>query len=243
MFTRPIQQTCNSFLYSRFFNLYFRKFDNKRRNTSSLDISGKEPGNKGQSRSWIVGNKIIQIRTGLFSNICFEDPTLKPRLNSNGHSTKSSQSSKAINIPYPTANENLASSGGSSVGNNNSFSSNSLSSNNTQLNSSENSTKTYNAVKEEKNYEQDLFDETLDAGEARHCTQEETPKAPPPSYNSCSTGSRRNNMKRRYKSGLPTTADRHDDDSTEESYSKLLFDPNNCKLSKDDSGQFLTLNK
>jgi len=58
-------------------------------------------GSNAQSRRWLVGNKIIEIKTGLFSNICLDDPTAlgrKQRLSSSLASV-----SKPINIPKPTA--------------------------------------------------------------------------------------------------------------------------------------------
>ena len=93
----------------------------------------------GQSRSWIVGNKIIQIKTGLFSNICTEDPCAFPgrkqRLSSNLGSLPSNSgqpNTTAIAIPSKKmhklttnliATDSYESSEGS---NNNSFSSTNL---------------------------------------------------------------------------------------------------------------------
>ena len=217
-----------------------------------LDAPSKETGPKGQSRYWITGNKIIQIRTGLFSNICVEDQSLtstrKPRLTSNGRNV--SQSSKAINIPIVAqTNENLASSGGSSVGNNNSYSSASLNSNNAIASSA--SSKTLSNGKDSDNgvdkfcdsgakSEQEFFDDTIDANVlTRSSETEETSKATNFQSSSYGNGNRWKNSKRRYKSGVPTTADRNEDDSSEETFSKVLSDAAITKLSKDDSGKLL----
>lgn len=106
-----------------------------------------------QSRSWIIANKIIQIKTGLFSNICVEDSfthqSRKHRLtNSSSKSSKASSSTttaaekapptQPVNIPN---NKNLlqlqqaASSGGNSASNAESFDSNSGSSQNNSFGS------------------------------------------------------------------------------------------------------------
>lgn len=120
---------------------------------ASSDLSGKEVKTKNQMRQWIVGNKIIQITTGLFANICLEEPTLasnnrknRTTAGSSSNSTAKSSSGKAaapptqaIDIPnshaHPNAsnaaiNNSMASSNNSSTSAsvNNSFSSVSVSS-------------------------------------------------------------------------------------------------------------------
>ena len=110
-----------------------------------MDANAKD---KGLSKTWIVGNKIVQIRTGLFSNICNEElaamtglplsrktklttttTTATPTMNT--ISNVSEKRSTAINIPHSALivatanNDSLASSEDSSnISNNNSFSSN-----------------------------------------------------------------------------------------------------------------------
>ena len=54
--------------------------------------------NNCQSRSWICGNKIIQIKTGLFSNICVEEPNS----NVSRRQRISASSSNKKNIYYNT---------------------------------------------------------------------------------------------------------------------------------------------
>lgn len=81
--------------------------------------------NNYQSRSWICGNKIIQIKTGLFSNICVEEPnsnvsrrqrnsasssnkkasTITPGSSSHTSTSSKLASSLAINIPNQQINK------------------------------------------------------------------------------------------------------------------------------------------
>ncbi len=69
---------------------------------TATDLIGKPTGTTSngqantQSRRWLVGNKIIQIKTGLFSNICLDDPTSSLTRKQRVSSTRVS---KPINIP------------------------------------------------------------------------------------------------------------------------------------------------
>lgn len=93
---------------------------------STLNSTNAAAGNKAntQSRSWICGNKIVQIKTGLFSNICVEEPnsnlSRKQRVNSTTKKTTSTltpensqnsskvASSLAINIPNQQNNSKIS---------------------------------------------------------------------------------------------------------------------------------------
>lgn len=60
-----------------------------------------------QTRQWIVGNKIIQITTGLFSNICAEEPSLlfhrsKHRTTGGGTTSSTTVNSTSTSIAKPT---------------------------------------------------------------------------------------------------------------------------------------------
>lgn len=59
-----------------------------------------------QTRQWIVGNKIIQITTGLFSNICAEEPSLlfhrsKHRTTGGGTASSTTVNSTSTSIAKP----------------------------------------------------------------------------------------------------------------------------------------------
>lgn len=143
--------TVGATLYKIFLSFKLYQFltliSNSRRSNSLFDTSGKESKIKSQTRLWLVNNKIIQITTGLFSNICVEEPSSllarKNRLNktnNSGSSTNKSKTSSAIDIPINEStasvisstlvNDSMASSITSSTSQsvNNSFSSASLNS-------------------------------------------------------------------------------------------------------------------
>ena len=122
------------------------------RNTETTTSTNKTAGNNKtcQTRSWIVGNKIIQIKTGLFANICNEDPVLsltyrKQRLSSsvsnptsnsnvnnktNSSSIKTATLTQAINIPMHKNLTHVDSYESSESSNNSSFTSQNLAINN-----------------------------------------------------------------------------------------------------------------
>ena len=73
-------------------------------NLDSSGSSGQLKSVKGLSRQWLVGNKIIQVKTGLFSNICLEDAM--SHLNS-----KSKSNSISVNTQQPPPNHHSNQSG------------------------------------------------------------------------------------------------------------------------------------
>lgn len=108
---------------------------------SDLTKNGfKAPGNtkNSQSRSWIVGNRIIQIKTGLFSNICVEEPLIGPSKKQRANTCSKNESktnmtnktapppTQAINIP----NKNFSLITGSTITNTDSYESSESSNNN-----------------------------------------------------------------------------------------------------------------
>ncbi|RNA18649.1 tuberin isoform X2, partial [Brachionus plicatilis] len=187
-------------------------------------FENKENKKNGQkSKLWLIGNKIIQVTTGLFSNVCTEqEPLMSASRNKNSKSLSKSKSvhSQAIDIPLDCGQntESMASSNSStSVSVTNSLSSNSK------------SDSTLAQVGDKS--DQDIFDETIDANESAY-TKTELVKPCGTKLVPC--GPKKSRLiKRRYKSGLPLT-DRNDADSMEESILKSLNDNGN-KLSKDDS--------
>jgi hypothetical protein len=276
------------------------------KSNSLFDTASKEPKNpNSQSRMWIVGSKIVQITTGLFSNICTEEPLLstsrKPqsRLNSNTNKenpnstapikisnentnqTKLSQPTQAIDIPTTSSscttsnasavtstitNDSLASSGGSSVsiGNNNannSFSSTSVHSSYQQGSQIQTVGSLINHDPENKSQEKtvvgslsnktdlDSFDERLDKAIGKDASQKNQvelldDEKPAVVQRRASENPallyqhHTRSIKRRYKSGLPLTTDRGDDDTIEEAYLKQYNAHVNSKHSKDDMGLF-----
>lgn len=255
---------------SKSLKIYLKKNFFFRRNNSLLDTTGKESKNNSQTRLWLVGNKIIQITTGLFSNICIEEPssllTRKNRLTktsgnstSAGKSSSKARTSPAIDIPTNQnststlnpvqINDSIASSNNSSASMsvNNSYSSVSLTSNchittPTNLDPCEklkNSEKfadscSLNSLNACTKSEQDFFDETIDNPEPVKENEIESLEKIQKPLNDDSN--RRNRLlKRRYKSGLPLTSDRNEDDSIEEAYLKNFSENANQRQSKDDS--------
>lgn len=226
----------------------------------------------GLSRSWIVGNKIVQIKTGLFANICVDDPpansSRKHRVSnskSQSKQTEKTQPTMAINIPsnkvlnlatsIVMSTDSYESSEGS---NNNSFSSQNLTtasnlgsvsgsagSGKTNLTFVRSQSEVSGQQQNEENInpvafksEQELFDETIDSN--NESTLNEQNKSiisnQAPEIRSQQPNRRANlNMKRRYKSGIPFTADHNDQDSIEEIYLRNLHENNTNKTSKDDS--------
>ena len=249
---------------------------------TAKDLCGNNPstnGKTGLSRSWIVGNKIVQIKTGLFANICIDDQQAngsRKHRNSNSKSqskhTDKTQATMAINIPTNkalnlaastiTSTDSYESSEGS---NNNSFSSQNLTttSNLGSISGSAGSGKTnltfvrsqsevsgQQQQQQEDNVninpiayksEQELFDETIDSNNESTLNEENNSvfvnnNNQTPEIRSQQPNRRVNlNMKRRYKSGIPFTADHNDDDSIEEIYLRNLHEHGNNKTSKDDS--------
>lgn len=99
------------------------------RSSSSL-FDSKELNNRNkqtQTRQWIVGNKIIQITTGLFSNICVEDQSLLFKRKQRGTSgTSTSTTNRTIkqilktSAPIPIENSTGEEKRPSTIGNNSS---------------------------------------------------------------------------------------------------------------------------
>lgn len=175
-----------------------------------------------------MGNKIIQITTGLFSNICCEpEPLVAPSKSKNSKSSSRSKPlhSQAIDIPsHPGPHlESIASSNSStSLSVNNSLSSNS------NIGDSKKTESNIPQVYDKS--DKDLFDETIDANEEVESSKKTKLLA---SKLNQSDPKKNRLIKRRYKSGLPLT-DRNDDESPHENILKNLND-NSYKLSKDDS--------
>lgn len=288
---------------------------------NSLLETPNQPKNNVQTRQWLIGNKIVQIKTGLYYNICQEDLGRK-RVNSvnKEQNVNNSQTNaapiqtqtptvstlhskliptSAIDIPTNSnnaaasvlnsglINDSMASSNNSStsVSNNNSYSSISLTSNVTTPMStvaeSSNLLSNENVINKnlknvaEKNSdslslnscgksEQDFFDETIDCTDTNLVNNDAIKQRDQSieqidGLNSQATASneftlrqgnangsengsngsqitRRNRLKRRYKSGLPLTTDRNENDVNEDLYLKEYFDYTMSKQSKDDSG-------
>ncbi len=81
---------------------------------SGVDSNGPNSGsggqlkaNKGLSRQWLVGNKIIQVKTGLFSNLCLEDsmPHLNSKSKSNSISVSAQQQQQQQQPPLLQQNQ------------------------------------------------------------------------------------------------------------------------------------------
>ena len=119
-------------------------YSNNLRANSMISLGDGQQKQKGLTKVWLAGNKIIEIKTGLFSNICLEDPSSyllrKQRVNSVSINSTTQQQSKPVKIPTQAidipnqqlVNESMASSeqsSATSISNNNSFSSVSLTSN------------------------------------------------------------------------------------------------------------------
>ncbi|CAF0862230.1 unnamed protein product [Brachionus calyciflorus] len=209
-------------------------------NQSSLFDTKETKKNGQQTKLWLVGNRIIQITTGLFSNICLDDPsnliTRKSKSSKPNNFTSKPRGihSQAIDIPSQINTDSVASSNNSSasISINNSFSS--MSSNLIDGKKGESS-----------NYgksEQDFFEETINADDEndslkRALMQQQQQQSIEEGVSSKQIHdygmTKRNKYpKRRYKSGLPLTND--NDDSVEENYLKN-FGNDNSKVSKDDS--------
>jgi hypothetical protein len=253
-------------------------------NNSSQLASNISRPNVIQSKSWIVGNKIIQIKTGLFSNICVEEPnsnlSRKQRVNSttnnNIKKTDSSSnklvSSMAINIPNQVNNATnkvnessnkcsftlLNTAQASGGGHNDSFASSESSTNNSYTNNTAKNDLGDIIAQNRKSSllstgggggddaslsaksEQDYFEEAIESNDEKIVPlvdQSETVSKPTKS--SVPSLVRRNNLlKRRYKSGIPLSNERSDDDLMDEIYlGQYSSEMASSKQSKDDSGK------
>ncbi len=255
-------------------------------NNSSQLASNISRSNVIQSKSWIVGNKIIQIKTGLFSNICVEEPnsnlSRKQRVNSttnnNIKKTDSSSSklvSMAINIPNQVNNATnkvnessnkcsftlLNAAQASGGGHNDSFASSESSTNNSYTNNTAKNDLGDIIAQNRKSSllstggggggggddaslsaksEQDYFEEAIESNDEKIVPlvdQSETVSKPTKS--TVPSLVRRNNLlKRRYKSGIPLSNERSDDDLMDEIYlGQYSSEMASSKQSKDDSGK------
>lgn len=254
-------------------------------NNSSQLASNISRSNVIQSKSWIVGNKIIQIKTGLFSNICVEEPnsnlSRKQRVNSttnnNIKKTDSSSSklvSMAINIPNQVNNATnkvnessnkcsftlLNAAQASGGGHNDSFASSESSTNNSYTNNTAKNDLGDIIAQNRKSSllstgggggggddaslsaksEQDYFEEAIESNDEKIVPlvdQSETVSKPTKS--TVPSLVRRNNLlKRRYKSGIPLSNERSDDDLIDEIYlGQYSSEMASSKQSKDDSGK------
>lgn len=224
------------------------------------DAKGLGAKNTGQTRLWIMGSKIIQITTGLFSNICHEEPPVLPLMSNSSSSqlrtttasstnstcipmasrTQSNKITQAIDIPSGSScsnqsavtstitNESVASSSSSlSISNNNSYSSTSLQSNYQQMGSNTQQQQ-QQQVAEEKRPDQtsvelnskseELFDNDMSVKELDQIKDGVEMRSGGNVMISNDVMNRRSRIiKRRYKSGLPLTYDRGEDDLSEES--------------------------
>ncbi len=263
---------------------------------SIFDVNGtKDAKSKNsQTRMWIMGNKIIQITTGLFSNVCVEElPVLTGKSTTRQQKDQQQQQktnqisqyiniksikTQAIDIPQNTqtscattstvTNESIASTGGSSLctSNNNSCSSTSLLSNYQQIiASSVGTTNSNNMILPENNsmklnddqqpqqissslnsnkfFDSEIFSSTNEKSDLLNSTELPTQQQQQKinvtdngNETAEAIGRRKRLIKRRYKSGLPLSTDRAEEDLVEESYLKQYSDIAINKQSKDDTG-------
>lgn len=220
--------------------------------------------NKGQTRQWLVGNKIVQVKTGLFSNICLDDglahlgSSSKSKSNSISISqqqqvTTSKIASKlktaAIDIPATTATNAsslliLNHTNESSMPSSNASSTATSVSNNNSFSSASlngNFTQAQASIQTgqiTRASEKDLFDVALDQQTEKDDNDYAQQQQTISSITAIPVQQiRRSKLKRRYKSGLPlTNNNQNDNDSNEEFNLRQYYDYAMNKQSKDDSG-------